>query len=575
MNTLLQFDSFFAYSESKNKYFYNKFHPTINIIHGPNTSGKSTFFQLLLYTIGINDNNEQLSDILKEDIIFRLDCTITQNNESRSLIFIRENDLLIIKHPTMPPLRLNGISSNNSAEHIKLKDILHKIFKFNLYLESKGEYKPAPIEAMFLPFYIAQSVGWVYLRKSFSALDFYRNLKEDYLDYFLGITNYSDRLEKQRLEREKEFNNQKIYFLEKLEEDDSSIKITKLTDESFIEESKKYIQEFAETHSNVADNEKKYIFQCNKLSHLSARRSILSKIKRNTEKQAPEIDNCPSCHQRLPISLESTYNHLQSINDTNSETLKIKVEIKKLQGEINSLHKNIDRNKAKIASNYEVLEKTSIQDISFKSWIKHKATARIANQISKNLDFLKAQQNEINKKLASYQASENIIGERTKKEEAFKKIFIKNLISLNVAPLNDGRYLDLYKISAFPTQGVELHKTVMAYHFAINEIFSQTKNTHRFPFILDAIFKEDIDPKNKKDIISFVFKNHPIDTQLFVSMALLKDSDIPENNYDKLPPESFKTIIIGDGQNKRSLLKSYKGEMANFLHDTMELVNSY
>ncbi|MFA0350769.1 hypothetical protein AB4486_28100, partial [Vibrio sp. 10N.222.55.C6] len=69
--------------------------------------------------------------------------------------------------------------------------------------EYDNEYKPASLEAMFLPYYIAQDVGWVYRHKSFRGLDFVKNFKNDFFDYFLGITNSYNRIEKTRLEKEK------------------------------------------------------------------------------------------------------------------------------------------------------------------------------------------------------------------------------------------------------------------------------------------------------------------------------------------------------------------------------------
>jgi len=78
---------------------------------------------------------------------------------------------------------------DNRVEHVKLKDYIRELFNFNLMLEQKGELKSAPLESMFLPYYISQSVGWVYVRESFSNLNYYKGFKEDYLDYYLGINN--------------------------------------------------------------------------------------------------------------------------------------------------------------------------------------------------------------------------------------------------------------------------------------------------------------------------------------------------------------------------------------------------
>jgi hypothetical protein len=62
--------------------------------------------------------------------------------------------------------------NENIHQHVKGKAPLSDLFGFTLHLEYDNEYKPASLEAMFLPYYIAQDVGWVYRHKSFRGLDF-------------------------------------------------------------------------------------------------------------------------------------------------------------------------------------------------------------------------------------------------------------------------------------------------------------------------------------------------------------------------------------------------------------------
>lgn len=193
MGVNLVINKLVAYTEKKNKYFYTEFDKNVNIIHGKNTSGKSTVFQLLLYTFGINDNNDYLKEIIDEQVIVRVDCQIVKGNKTEQVIFIREDETLCIKREGSPAIKFNGINANHSYEHIKLKKYMHKLFNFSLMLENKDGYNLAPIEAMFLPYYISQSVGWVYIRKAFSSFEFYRNFKNDYLDYYLGIESNIDR----------------------------------------------------------------------------------------------------------------------------------------------------------------------------------------------------------------------------------------------------------------------------------------------------------------------------------------------------------------------------------------------
>jgi len=88
----------------------------------------------------------------------------------------------------------------------------------------------------------------------------------------------------------------------------------------------------------------------------------------------------------------------------------------------------------------------------------------------------------------------------------FFSVFQGYLSKLGVSNFDEPRYKQLYKISSFPCQGVELHKTVMAYHFALNKLIAKTQGIHRFPFILDAIMKEDIDEDSRIKYLAFLMK---------------------------------------------------------------------
>ncbi|WP_238656260.1 hypothetical protein [Paenibacillus piscarius] len=230
MKTKLLINKLFAYSERESKFFYTEFDNDVNIIYGKNTSGKSTVFQMVLYTLGINDNNDHLTEIIEEGAFLRLDFQVIKNQEIENITFVRDDETIYIKRINSPIMRFNGIRANHSVEHIKLKILIHELFDFSLKLENKDGYKSAPIEAMFLPYYIPQSVGWVYLRKSFSSFEFYKNLKEDYLDYYLGIESLVNRDKKKELERILKSKEDEIRFYINLENDSEDLQIAKLVD---------------------------------------------------------------------------------------------------------------------------------------------------------------------------------------------------------------------------------------------------------------------------------------------------------------------------------------------------------
>lgn len=140
MKSQLTYKSFFVYCEQNNTSFFTNFSDGINIIHGKNTSGKSTVIQAIHYTFGINDEKHKLTEILSEKVIFRLDFVLTKEEEE-TITIIRDDDFIFIKREKHPLEKFSGISGNSSKEHIKLKHYLAELFDFNLHLESSEEYK--------------------------------------------------------------------------------------------------------------------------------------------------------------------------------------------------------------------------------------------------------------------------------------------------------------------------------------------------------------------------------------------------------------------------------------------------
>ncbi|PTX21149.1 hypothetical protein C8N40_102118 [Pontibacter mucosus] len=577
MNKKIEFNRLFAYSDKANKFFSVEFGKGVNIIHGRNTSGKSTLLLSLLYVFGINDVKLQLHEILQYGgVIFRLDCTLYGNQTEENLTLIREDESLIVKRANKPVLRFNGIGSDNSVEHIKLKHFFHKLLGFSLYLESKNEYKEAPIETIFLPYYISQAVGWVYLRKSFSNLDYYRNFKDDYLDYYLGIDNFFDRLSKQRLEdRLKVLHKEKSFFT-KFESNNIDLQVARIIDEKFTKESLKYLETFRTKKKELANKEKEYTLKCNELSLFIQRKSVLSKVANHHKTQRPVDGSCPVCLQSLPLNLAATYKYHQESNDTELEITKYKDKIKKTQSEVNSLYSKISKLKKDVHKEYKILSTYFEEGITFEDWLRNKANIRLSENITMNLGGLVREEEQIKKDLESYKTEEEVVTERNNRIKSFATLFKNYLTQLQVKSLVEDRYTNIYKISAFPYQGVELHKTVMAYHFAFNRLIKQNQNIHRLPFILDAIFKEDIEYKNKDLIIEFISNNRPKDTQTFFSIAEINDleSEVKRFNSEFFDNEAH-LICIGNGVDERAFLSDYDDNFSDYLLETLEVINSH
>ena len=149
----IKFNSLFVYSEEYNLSFYKRFTKRVNIISGRNTSGKSTIIQSFLYTLGINDVKSKLQEILDLQPVFRLDFTLTNQGKSDNYIIVRDDSAVYLKKNTNKTEVFYGVSSNTGRERAKFKEYIGNMFDFNMYVEQKGSYSDAPLEAFYLPYY--------------------------------------------------------------------------------------------------------------------------------------------------------------------------------------------------------------------------------------------------------------------------------------------------------------------------------------------------------------------------------------------------------------------------------------
>ncbi len=550
MKKILKFDSLIIIDERNQKYSSFKFEDGLNVIHGKNTSGKSTLIQSLLYSIGINDVSNNLSDILNNKLIFRLDFNI---NGSK-YIFIRDENNFYVKYDNKIE-RFFGINSDSSMEHIKLKDFINNLFNFKLKLEGNGVFNTAPIEVMYLPYYISQDMGWISLRSSFKNLQYYKNFKLDYLDYYLGIDNPENREEKRKFEEDKISYKKELDFYENFELKNNSFKVSKFADEEFMEQAKKYLEEYTKGQNDLKKFQDKVLELSNALSYYKTRKQILSKVKNNQLKQNPEDGKCPVCENRLNPNIENIYKYHQDINDTFSQIEEADKKIKDIQSQIDSTYKKIENTKVELNNKYQVVQEYQKEEVSFKNWITNKSNLEILKNIDLKKEQAKNSLNEVVLKLKNYKTDNDLKNSRLHKDKEFEDLFRKYLNILEVKNkhlFESSKFLTLYNSYQFPTQGVENHKVYLAYNFAFNKLIEKNSYVHRFPFLLDAIFNEDIEDDNRELIIKFIQEYIPKDTQTFITVA---DSEKQKwtisNNID-----DANFINIGENKRERALLES-------------------
>ncbi|WP_318517638.1 hypothetical protein [Photobacterium leiognathi] len=575
MGVSVEYNNFFAYSSKEQKYFNTIFSKGINIVHGKNTSGKSTFIQALLYTFGINDEKRKLAELLKDGVIFRVDFTIYSPTPTKVSI-VRDDEIISIRVAEKTPVKFIGISGNKSREHVKLKAFISKLFGFTLHLEYDNEYKPASLEAMFLPYYIAQDVGWVYRHKSFRGLDFVKNFKNDFFDYFLGISNNYDRLEKSRLDKEMKDLEAESRLINKIELNDRKLKLAKLKDEAFTAKAVEYIEPYKENKSQLIELEKEYLSICNKITLLEESRKVLRRVKKGLNKDILANTKCPTCSNELSHSVEDTYNYLQNLNDTEKQLEDLNkniTELKSSQGKLNSIINDINDKKKVVEDEYYELLEYKVDNVTFESWLQNKVKVELSGELNNKLGEITSKIYEIEGKLSKFKTDDTVKKERSSASYTFKSTFEKYALELKVKPFEDERFYLLYDIPAFPRQGVELLKTLLAYNFSFVEMIKKTDYTHVLPFVLDAIFEGDFEDESKNEILNFIRAHSSEDQQLIFSIA---DSKSNTNSAKKYNETHFKNraklICIGENSKQRSFLTKYNGECEEYINETMDIL---
>lgn len=569
MGKILKLKRICAFSDTRKGFVYN-FGSDISIIHGVNTSGKSSLIQTILYMFGLNDMNKYLNVIYKNNTYIRLDASIIDKGE-KPLIIIRQDDQINVMYDNFPIVNFVGFSSNSSYEHTRLRDYFRNLFGYDLFLFNIDSFKEASLETLFLPYYISQSVGWVSIRKTFDGLEYYKNFKESYIDYCLGIISTSDLTEKY-----------------KIESDLSQLKLKKSVIKNYLDEKlenviindksprylNKYVEEYSQNEKELIGYSNDFILEKNKISLLRNRLKVLKIVKNNII----ELENngfvCPVCYNKLSDTLSDFYIRRQDYHDCEEEIKKLNNQIKESKTNINSIDRKRQILSETIAKKRRCLESTHEEGITIEEWLNKETQFRLCQKIEKEYETCEQQISKCQKMLKKFKTDEEIKEARISFVNKFRNLFKTNLseLQVNISQYQEEpRFFDLYRISTLPFQGVELLKAYLAYHFAFNEIISTNKNMPRLPFMLDAIFKEDIDENNKKLILKFISKHKPKDTQLIFSIADSVNSN--QLNANRIKDEYFKDAKLIHISNKaRSLLDNYSEEVEKIKKETLALL---
>ncbi|EON88713.1 hypothetical protein, partial [Plesiomonas shigelloides] len=388
-------------------------------------------------------------------------------------------------------------------------------------------------------------------------------------------------IKKYDLEKEKKELNFELKQLDSYEVKNADLKVSKLLDERFKGEAENYLEGYQSLNKELSDKEAEHTKLCNKSSMLRGRQKVLSQIITNIKNQRPKIDRCPTCDQHLPGDLKEFYKYSQDVNDALKEKDRVKENIKSNASKLNSIEKSLTCLREKIENEYGVLRRLKSENITFDSWLNHNANLRMLKNISIKKAACEKRIHGINNDIEKLGSGVDIDSLRKAKEREFLSIFKRKASALGVKLPKETKYQELYSINSFPYQGVELHQLLMAYNFSFYEMVMKAPEIHSFPFLLDAVFKEDIDSESRINIFKFLSQETKSSGQVVFSVAEYKGDETSSNplfNVDAIKkeyfPEDTKLICIGDSKSKRAFLSKAALIDSSLVDNTMRLLET-
>ncbi|WP_180818259.1 hypothetical protein, partial [Vibrio parahaemolyticus] len=111
-------------------------------------------------------------------------------------------------------------------------------------------------------------------------------------------------------------------------------------------------------------------------------------------------------------------------------------------------------------------------------------------------------------------------------------------------------------------------------------LLKDNEKMHRLPFVLDAVFKEDIDEVSRETIFNFLSTKNSRDEQIIFAVADVKDNQPAPTSRTHFIEEvneiyfssSANLICIGNAEKQRAFLSEAPTELElDLIEDTLEI----
>lgn len=519
-----------------------------------NDVGKSTIVKNLYYSLGADVSFEprwldaKPTSILKfeyENKVFY----ILRNKRSISLF---NEEMEIIK-------KFKSIGK-------ELSPYFSKMFNFNLDLtSSKGTISIAPPVFSFLPFYLDQDKGWNEVFSSFEKLgQFPKNdWKNKIIDFHTGIRTseyYTLASEKRKISLERKEEEKELDFLRimktKVTGKFGSLEIG-INPEDFKEEIENLMEEINYLKGELSEDKQKLVILHNKKCLKEEEVRIVSLSLKESEKDlefvtkelVKEEINCPLCgtiHNngfRERFSLELDKEELQEL-------------LIELGEELNNIEKDLEEIKIKLSPKEERFEKLESilnmkkGEVKLSELIKNEGKINLLSSLKEEItaqeskvENLRTREKELEKRMKD-------ISNVEKKKKVLKdyQFTIDNYLEELGVELKFEDYKNIYGVVKLG--GSRKTRALLAYFYTFINLVEKGTTSTIFPIVIDSPHQQDPGDEMKTDILNFIKKHTPKETQLIMSLVDPKDIDfggkkiILNKKLELLNQEDYKETYI-------------------------------
>jgi len=505
------------------------FDPWRTLIYGKNGMGKSSLIKSIYKTFGAAPFKDHplWMDLNPISLVkFTVDGIAYSILKNGKVYAIFDSDDLLIE-------AFNDVTKG-------LGPFLANLFDFKIQLpDQSGKSITPPPAYLFLPYYIDQDTSWQSNWSGFAKLTQIRGYREPMISYHTGIKPneyYETKIEieehKNAISTMESENNVLKDVLKKIQEKLSHVDFN-IDIDLFKQEIEDLLKECErlKTYQNVLRTKliELYNWKLSVESQLDITTHALNESRKDY-KYATQvlIDNgveCPTCGAHYENSFADRFEIAKDEDRCKELLIELTAELSVIDERINRENNSYNKYNEEV-KRVEALLETKKGEVKLKDVIENAGRNEVRVVFEENSSLLTQQIYEQHQlKIDLEKKLKALVNKDRKKEilDMYNRLMRNFLTQIDVKTLSEDSYKKIE--STIPETGSALPRALIAYYFSIFHVMKKYTTSAFCPMIIDSPNQQAQDHGHIDQILEFVNKNQPTDTQMILGIEELYDVD--------------------------------------------------